>query len=70
MKSIQTTELNTGITVLAKPYKDSIGQVRNYAVTYSNRTQATNKETKLRQEGVPCDVVGTRPFYIRINRGN
>lgn len=51
--------LRDGTTVLKGKY--------GFPKTYANRTQAENKATALRAEGVQADVIHRgRPFYVRI----
>jgi len=60
--NINTTKLNRYggyATVLAKPNGD--------AYTFVNLTQAGNKADTLRENGIDCSVIGTRPFFVRIN---
>ncbi len=55
-----TTTLNDGTVVLAKLYKGEPS-----ALTYANRSQANKAAAK-----VQGDVIGTRPFYVRVSRSS
>lgn len=37
------------------------------AVGYANLTQARKSAEGLRMNGVACEVIGRRPFYVRID---
>lgn len=37
------------------------------AIGYANLTQARNSAESLRADGVSCEVIGRRPFYVRID---
>ena len=54
---MQTTKLNNGIEVLAKPYHG-----HNMAVTYANRTQAEKKAAEMGNGWAVYHF--SRPFYV------
>lgn len=57
-----TKKLNNGRTVLAestKKYGVSAKQYVNYA-------QANKKASELQAQGITCQVIGLRPFYVQI----
>jgi hypothetical protein len=61
--TMTTKKLNDGCNVLAV-------QDKKYglcAKTFANLTQARNAAEKLRAEGVACEVIGRRPFYVCIS---
>lgn len=59
---MNTTRLNNGTLVLAKP--------DGYGKAYSNRTQAERAAEALKAQGVAAHVRVSRPFYVVIAEGS